>query len=109
MKYLKKFEYLTHSEYWSVYTDPYYIRKSLKKVECPDYTIDYIIQNIGDMHPNEILYISFEINDKNDGMWNWSFVEKSFSNSHRYNGFIELSKDEFKEIEIEKQADKFNL
>ena len=59
MKYLKKFEKKYYDkEYWAVYSEPYYLRKALKKIDYPDYHIDDIIKNLGEQQYYRTIYVS---------------------------------------------------
>ena len=109
MKYLKKFESNNdYGEYWSVIYDPIIIRKSLKKIGCPDKTIDSIIYFFSDSDIfDSVLYIVMEI--KNDNVyWDASLNDNTYK-YYKYNGDIKLSKKELEEVEIEKHSNKFNI
>jgi hypothetical protein len=112
MKYLKKFESFDmpdYVEYWSVKSEEYYMRKALKKINCPDETIESFVDYVN-IHPylDKKLYVVREIKNGMFIYWDASYEYGTYI-SGDYNGEIELTKKELEEVEMKKQADKYNL
>lgn len=113
MKYLKNFESFDmpdYVEYWSVKSEEYYMRKALKKINCPDETIESFVDyaNNSTYSTDKKLYVAMEIINDMFIYWDASYDDGQYK-AGEYNGEIKLSKKELEEIEMKKQADKYNL
>ena len=109
MKYLKKFEHIAdYGEYWSVNTEKYYMTKALKKINCPDRVIKAFIDYVDNNSPlYKKLYVIKELKNQFYIYWDASY-DKQYK-TFDYNGDIELTPKELEEVEMEKNADKYNL
>lgn len=139
MKHIKTFEMEYHSDYskpetfiggngkvnyngryyWLVENEPFYFRKALEKIHCPNNTIDYFVSElhrgynyINEPYMDDELYIS-TISDR----WSssWALDSKSSKNiehlkkEYKYQGKIELTPEEMKEVEFQRNVNKYNL
>ena len=112
MKYLKKFESFDipdYGEYWSVESEEYYLRKALKKINCPNKTIESFVDYVN-IHPylDKKLYVVSEIKNGKFIYWDASYGDEQYK-TFEYHGEIKLTNKELEEVEMEKNADKYNL
>jgi len=110
MKYIKTFEHEIDifKCYWALRTDKYYFIKQLKKVKCPINIIDSFLEQLIFTNEDNI-FVSLKSTRTNES-WNLSVFGAHFVNiGYKFLGPIQLTSDEIEEVNVEKQADKFNL
>jgi hypothetical protein len=110
MKYIKTFEKKYNEKiYWSVKKDEYIFKKSLEKIDCPEYFIKQVIDNFN-IFSGDVLYVSFNSVEKyEENEWDVTAINWLDSGGYKYMGEIKLTHKELKDIEIQKNLDKYNL
>ena len=119
MKYLRTYEKITEKrvgvrQYWGVNTDSAYFVKSLEKIGCPENMIKTFVQEVDadreyfNINPDTtfIACVTYYENET----WYISPEGSAFANNgYEYMGSPKFTKEEVKQIELEKDANKYNV
>lgn len=97
--------------YWKIKSLPQdyklYLTKYLKKINCPDDVISKMIMQVKYLDKDNPLYIRLIITEYKE-IWNLTKIQSNYLNNI-YNGEINLNEQDLKDIEIEKNAEKYNI
>jgi len=112
MKYLKKFENKEQEKkyFWSVRNDKYYLIKQLNKINCPEIKIEEFTNDLR-FYSEDTLFVYFDSTALSD-IWKWGITPLTSNirnNDFQYLGTIRLNSEEIKEVEAEKNSEKFNI
>ena len=111
MKHIKYFEDQKNMQkfYWGVRNKKGIFKKSLEKVGCPEDMIFRLLELLDGFSSDDSIFVCYDPYIK----WNnWALSESGVylqNEGYIYQGAIPLTKEEYKEIEIEEEAEKYNL
>jgi hypothetical protein len=105
MKYLKYFEFETNELkiYWAVRNERNIFKKSLDKIGCPKNIISEFLDQLYDF--DDTIFVC------KDNL-HWFLTESGLSlkrKGYKFQGLIPITLDELKQIEIERDIEKYNL